>query len=42
MGLKQFAEQFVNMGYAAVVFDYRRWGTSGKLLIPYRSIDTQV
>ncbi|THH29920.1 hypothetical protein EUX98_g4265 [Antrodiella citrinella] len=28
MGLKQFAEFFVKMGYAAVVFDYRRWGSS--------------
>jgi len=28
MGLQQFAEFFVKMGYAAVIFDYRRWGAS--------------
>lgn len=30
MGLKQYAEEFVKLGYAVVVFDYRRWGASGE------------
>ncbi|KAH9945399.1 alpha/beta-hydrolase [Epithele typhae] len=28
MGLSLFAERFASLGYAVVVFDYRRWGTS--------------
>ncbi|TCD71999.1 hypothetical protein EIP91_000131 [Steccherinum ochraceum] len=28
MGLKQYAEIYVQMGYACVLFDYRRWGAS--------------
>ncbi|TFK73233.1 alpha/beta-hydrolase [Pluteus cervinus] len=28
MGLSEYAETFVAQGYACLVFDYRRWGTS--------------
>ena len=29
MGLATYAAHFASIGYACVVFDYRRWGTSG-------------
>ena len=29
MGLDEYAAAFAALGYGAVVFDYRRWGTSG-------------
>ena len=29
MGLTLYAEIFASLGYAVVLFDYRRWGTSG-------------
>ena len=29
MGLAPYAEIFASLGYAAIVFDYRRWGLSG-------------
>lgn len=29
MGLEPYAEMFASLGYAVVVFDYRRWGGSG-------------
>ncbi|PIL35651.1 hypothetical protein GSI_02381 [Ganoderma sinense ZZ0214-1] len=28
MGLAEYAAEFASLGYAAVVFDYRRWGSS--------------
>ncbi|KAI0749386.1 alpha/beta-hydrolase [Daedaleopsis nitida] len=31
MGLAEYAEAFAALGYACVVFDYRRWGTSDGL-----------
>lgn len=34
MGLKQYAEIYVQMGYACVLFDYRRWGASGMTFLP--------
>ena len=30
MGLAEYAAEFAGLGYAAVVFDYRRWGASGR------------
>jgi alpha/beta superfamily hydrolase len=30
MGLAYYAETFAAAGYACIVFDYRRWGASGK------------
>ncbi len=30
MGLEEYAGEFAALGYGVVVFDYRRWGTSGK------------
>ena len=30
MGLAPYAETFASLGYATVVFDYRRWGASSK------------
>lgn len=30
MSLAPYAETFACMGYAVVVFDYRRWGASGE------------
>lgn len=29
MGLREYAEEFAEVGYAVVVFDYRHWGASG-------------
>ena len=33
MGLAEYAAEFASLGYAVVVFDYRRWGSSGELIL---------
>jgi len=36
MSLSNYAEAFTALGYACLVFDYRRWGASGQLSIQSR------
>ena len=31
MALSTYAGAFVHLGYACLVFDYRRWGASGQI-----------
>lgn len=37
LGLAPYAEAYADLGYASIVFDYRRWGTSGASCTLFRS-----
>lgn len=39
MGLDAYGATFACAGYAAVAFDYRRWGASGVFLHDHRAIE---